>query len=354
MKKISVIGIMSGSSLDGIDLACVSFWEEAEKWKYEIEAVESVPFLENWKKKLQGVFLSKGEELIHFHLGFGRLLGELAEDFIQKYNLNPQLIASHGHTVFHRPEKGWTLQIGDGQQIANMSGVQTVNDFRSEDVQKGGQGAPLVPVGDKYLFPDYPICLNLGGIANVSFDENGKRVAFDICMTNQLLNYLAQQSGYDYDQNGDLASFGVIHPELLEKLNNNPFYSKHFPKSLGREFFESNLKPLFDEITISTEDALATSVEHIAMQIANSVNCIDQSKILVTGGGAFNDFLISKIQQYCKHEIIIPEKQIVEFKEAIVFAFLGLLRIQNKTNVLSSVTGAVSDSCSGKIWLPNI
>lgn len=352
MEKISVIGIMSGSSLDGVDLACVNFWEKNMEWKYEIEAAESISYSANWKRKLQNAFSSKGEELIHLHLGFGRFLGEQVFEFIQKNNLNPQLISSHGHTVFHRPEKGWTLQIGDGQQIANASGIKTVNDFRSEDVQKGGQGAPLVPVGDKFLFSEYPICLNIGGIANVSFDSDGKRVAFDICIANQALNYLAQQSGYDYDHNGDLASFGTINDELLNKLNDNSFYSKKYPKSLGREFFESNLKPLFEEMTISTEDALATFVEHIAVQIAVSVNQTEKTKMLVTGGGAFNNFLISRIQHHSIHEIVVPEKQVVDFKEAIIFAFLGLLRVQNKTNVLSSVTGASSDSCSGKIWLP--
>ena len=265
--------------------------------------------------------------------------------------MNPQLIASHGHTVRHCPAEGITLQIGDGKTIAQITATETINDFRSEDVDKGGQGAPLVPIGDKLLFADYPICLNIGGIANVSFDSGEKRIAFDICIANQALNYLAQSVGYDFDENGDLASFGVVSDDLLKQLQ-HPYYELKYPKSLGREFFEAVQRPVFEAMEISAEDALATYVEHMAQQIALATNMLPPSEMLVTGGGAFNTFLVSRIQALSKHKIVVPKAEIVSYKEAIVFAFLGLLRKQNKINVLSSATGASSDSCSGAVYLP--
>ena len=226
----------------------------------------------------------------------------------------------------------------------------TINDFRSEDVSKGGQGAPLVPIGDRHLFADFPICMNIGGIANVSYEMNGKRIAYDICMANQLLNYLANKLGYDYDKNGQFAKRGNINMELLDILNDNAYYKQEAPKSLGREFFENVQHKLIDESALSVNDLLATATEHIAYQIAKSVDVLDKSKMLVTGGGAKNDYLIERICALSKHEIIVPDVMITDYKEALIFAFLGVLKMEGKINVLSSVTGASSDSSSGKIF----
>ena len=269
----------------------------------------------------------------------------------------PDFVASHGHTIFHRPEEHYTLQIGNGQELAKACGFTVVNDFRSEDVSKGGQGAPLVPIGDKLLFSDYEMCLNIGGIANISYEEDGKRLAYDLCIANQALNYLAQLKGLDYDKDGHLARSGEVDFTLLKKLNNQPFFLQDPPKSLGREFFETYQKDLLDCGTrdsgttgLSVEDRLATFVEHIALQIAIPISLLPKGKILCTGGGARNTYLIERLQARTKHEVVVPEKRIIDYKEALVFAFLGLLRMEGKTNVLSSVTGASSDSCSGRIW----
>ncbi len=349
MRDFKVIGLMSGSSLDGIDIAYVNFSHDNKRWFFQILEAGNVPYPAYWKEQLSEAFNKTKEELADLDKEYGRYIGTVTKRFIDKYELEPKLIASHGHTIFHRPEEGFTLQIGDGQEIANATGIMTINDFRSEDVSKGGQGAPLVPIGDRHLFADYPICLNIGGIANVSYEINGKRIAYDICMANQLLNYLANKLGYDYDKNGQFAKRGNINKMLFEILNDNDYYKHDAPKSLGREFFENVQHKVIDESSLSVYDLLATATEHIAYQIAKSVDVLDKSKILVTGGGAKNDFLIERICALSKHEIIVPDVMITDYKEALIFAFLGVLKMEGKINVLSSVTGASSDSSSGKI-----
>ena len=375
MKETTAIGLMSGSSLDGLDIALVRFSVEgADKtcanpeYRFQILQAETLPYPEHWKKQLAEAFQQQPQDLVQLDKDYGKYLGEQVRNFAQKHNAKPDFVASHGHTIFHRPEEHYTLQIGDGQALANACGFTVVNDFRTEDVSKGGQGAPLVPIGDKLLFGDYEMCLNIGGIANISYDENGKRIAYDLCIANQALNYLAQMEGLDYDKDGNLARSGKVDFDLLKKLNNSPFFMQEPPKSLGREYFEMYQKGLIDEghetrscgpfdklrdpreVGLSIADMLATFVEHIALQIAIPISLLPKGKILVTGGGARNKFLMERLQARTKHEVIIPEKEIIDYKEALIFAFLGLRRLEGKTNVLASVTGAESNSCSGKIW----
>lgn len=352
MRDFKVIGLMSGSSLDGVDIAYVNFSHDNKKWFFQIVEAGNVPYSEYWKEQLSSAFNKDKEELKELDIEYGKYLGTITKKFIKKYEMEPKLIASHGHTIFHRPEEGFTLQIGDGQQIANETGIMTINDFRTEDVEKGGQGAPLVPIGDRHLFAEYPICLNIGGIANVSYELNNQRIAYDICMANQLLNYLAGKLGYDYDNNGNFAKQGKINQELLNILNENPYYRQEAPKSLGREFFENVQHKIIDDSDLSVNDLLATSTEHIAFQIVNATNDLEPTKMLITGGGAKNQYLIERIKNLSKHEIIIPETMIIDYKEALIFAFLAALKMEGKINVLSSVTGASSDSSSGKIWNP--
>ena len=348
MKETTAIGLMSGSSLDGLDIALVRFTEVNEKYRFQILEAETLPYPDAWKKQLSEAFHKQPSELTELDKAYGQYLGEQVLAFAQKHNAAPDFVASHGHTIFHKPEEHYTLQIGDGQALADACGFLVINDFRSEDVSKGGQGAPLVPIGDQLLFSDYEICLNIGGIANVSYDENGKRIAYDICIANQALNYLAQRKGLDYDRDGNLAQSGKVDMDLLKKLNKHPFYGQMPPKSLGREFFETYQKDLLKDISV--EDLLATFTEHIALQIALGVSHLPKGRILVTGGGARNKFLMERLQARSSHEVVVTDKMIIDYKEALVFAFLGLLRMGGKTNVLASVTGAESDSCSGKIW----
>ena len=366
---------MSGSSLDGLDIALVRFEEENDKYRFQILEAETLPYPDFWKTQLADAFHKRPEELHDLDKAYGQYLGEQVLAFAQKHNVTPDFVASHGHTIFHRPEQHYTLQIGDGKALAEACGFTVINDFRSEDVSKGGQGAPLVPIGDLLLFGDYEMCLNIGGIANISYDEGGRRIAYDICIANQALNHLAQMQGLDYDRDGELARSGTLDFDLLKKLNNIPFFLQEPPKSLGREFFETYQKGLIDRglgtedgglgtedlglgtgdlgrLTggLSIPDMMATFVEHIALQIALCVSHLPKGRILATGGGARNKFLIERLQSRTKHEVVVPEKQIIDYKEALIFAFLGLLRLEGKTNVLASVTGAESDSCSGRIW----
>ena len=342
------IGLMSGSSLDGIDIIAVRFLPH---YHYDILQAETLPYPLDWRERLSSAFRSKPKDLGGLDQEYGHYLGECVRAFIGRHHLHPDFVASHGHTVFHQPEQGFTLQIGDGQALADACGVLTVNDFRSEDVAKGGQGAPLVPIGDRLLFGDYDICLNIGGIANLSYEEQGQRIAYDICIANQALNHLAQRVGMPYDKDGTLAREGEVSPGLLQALNDHSYFHHEPPKSLGREFFETYQRALLDSYPVP--DALATFTEHIAQQTARCIQHLPKGKMLVTGGGAHNVFLVERLQHHTAHQVIVPDRQTADFKEALIFALLGLLRLEGQTNVLCSVTGASSDSCSGQIWRPN-
>jgi anhydro-N-acetylmuramic acid kinase len=346
--KYKVIGLMSGTSLDGLDLAAVEFYYDDGKWDFQITAAETVKYDKNQENRLRNSTELSGEELIRFHADYGRFLGKEINRFIEKTGFVPELIASHGHTVFHQPEKHFTFQVGNGAEIAAETGITTIADFRTGDVALGGQGAPLVPVGDRLLFSEYESCLNLGGFANISFEKNGKRIAFDICPVNFILNDLARKLGKPYDENGELGRQGTIDNQLLEKLNRLDFYAQNPPKSLGKEWMDNHFFPDIKKSNLSVQDKLRTAYEHIAIQIAKATPAT--GKMLVTGGGAFNSLLIDRIKKHSKSEIVVPEKIIVDYKEALIFAFLGLLRFLGENNCLASVTGAKRDSSSGLIF----
>ncbi|SHJ71968.1 anhydro-N-acetylmuramic acid kinase [Tangfeifania diversioriginum] len=346
--KYKVIGVMSGTSLDGLDLAAVEFYYNDGKWNFQITAAETVAYGHDWENRLRGSTELSGEKLILLHADYGRFLGKEIKWFMNATGFIPEIIASHGHTVFHQPEKYFTFQVGNGADIAAETGITTVADFRTGDVALGGQGAPLVPVGDRLLFSEYETCLNLGGFANISFEQNGKRIAFDICPANFILNDLVRKLGKPYDENGELGRQGTIDNQLLEKLNQLEFYAQNPPKSLGKEWMDSYFSPVTEESNLSVQDKLRTAYEHIAIQIAKATPAT--GKVLVTGGGAFNTFLIEQLKTHSSAEIIIPEKQIIDYKEALVFAFLGLLRHLGEVNCYASVTGASRDSSSGVIF----
>lgn len=353
--KTNVIGLMSGSSLDGIDLVDADFWFDGI-WHFDIIAKDNVDYDETWRHRLADAFNVRtphATSLRQLDLEYGRFLGQVTKCFIDKFHLKPEIVASHGHTIFHRPQEHYTLQIGDGQTLSDECGITVINDFRTEDVLKGGQGAPLVPIGDKLLFSTYPICLNIGGIANVSYDIDNQRIAYDICIANQALNYLSNRLSLPYDKDGIIAHGGTIDNQLLATLNSHHFYSQKYPKSLGREFFEENIKPLLENRD-DIANLMATFVEHIAIQIGQSIDNQPVAKLLVTGGGAKNKYLVERIQAHTCHQVVVPSDDIIDYKEALVFAFLGLLRKRNEINVLRSVTGAESDSSSGKIFHPTI
>ena len=342
------IGLMSGTSLDGLDICYSKFTQKDDSWKFEILSAKTVPYASDWENDLKNAIHLSSEKLLALSSEYGFYLGEKTQEFISKNNITDlDLISSHGHTVFHQPENKFTLQIGDGRAIKIKTNKTVIYDFRSQDVLLGGNGAPLVPIGDELLFSDFDACLNLGGFSNISMNRNGKRIAFDICPVNIILNDLAMQLGKRYDENGDLARLGTIDYELLNKLNQLEFYSKDAPKSLGIEWVSDQLLPLIKNQ--KKEDLLATFTEHCAVQIAKILADFEIKNVLITGGGTYNGYLIERIKAKTKTDIHIPSTEIIEYKEALIFAFMGVLRSQNLNNVLSSATGSARDHSSGLI-----
>ncbi len=348
MQQYNVIGIMSGTSLDGVDLAYCTFQFNTH-WTYAILKAETFSYSEEWKKILTELPTKNAETFVKVDSALGKLFGQLVKDFCTKHSLDPDFISSHGHTIFHQPDSGYTSQIGDGSSISAVSGFPVICDFRSADVALGGQGAPLVPIGDRLLFGEFDYCLNLGGIANISFEENNQRIAFDVCGCNIVLNALACRLGDEYDEGGKYAAKGTINNELLDKINKSGYFNKPYPKSLGREDLEVDILPIFDKPGMKVEDLLATFCEHIAQQIGKQTK---SGNMIVSGGGVHNSFLLDRIKFYSKASIVVPDVQIINFKEALIFAFLGVLRKRKEVNCLSSVTGSSRDNCGGIIWEP--
>ena len=357
--RYNTIGIMSGSSLDGIDIANVEFYHEDKEWKYVIIDADCIPYNKEWEDRLRRLPTASAYEYQVLHHALGKYIGDLVNEFINQYKISKKelIIGSHGHTVFHEPAKGFTSQIGCGATISAITNCTTVTDLRAGDVALGGQGAPIVPIGEHSLWPGYSMYLNIGGIANLSVRLDKKEsIAFDICAANRVLNIMANKIDQPFDKDGLIARSGTIDNNLLEELNKVTYYQQPYPKSLNNSFGTDYIMGIINQYKISTEDALRTYTEHIAVQIAKCINEHQQvsipNKVLITGGGAMNTYLIALIKQYINKDIVleIPGKSVINYKEAIVMGYIGLLRVLNKTNVLSTVTGAKRNSINGCIW----
>lgn len=347
-KLYRVIGLMSGTSLDGLDIAACTF-ESNNIQKFQIVAAKTTKYDSSFIAQLKTAHLKSAEELCMLDAEFAKLCAIEVRNFCESNNFSPDFIASHGHTVFHQPKQSYTFQIGNPGIIASISGFSTVGDFRTQDIALGGQGAPLVPIGDELLFSNFDACLNLGGIANISFRENQHRIAFDICVFNMALNHIANREELEFDDQGKLAALGCIKNELLQKLNGLAYYHEAKPKSLGREWFEAILCPILEESNCSSADMLATLTEHFAIQINKSISSACKS-VLITGGGAFNLHFINRLNHYRPGIWVVPTRDLINFKEALIFAFLGLKRWRGEINCLASVTGASRNHCSGGIY----
>ena len=349
-ENYNVIGVMSGTSLDGVDLAYIKF-NCSDQWTYEILQSETVAYPETWVEQLKNAFHFSTSELEALNVSYTKLLASIISEFISKHQLVAiDAVCSHGHTILHQPHNGFTLQIGNLPLLHDLLPYTIVCDFRVQDVALGGQGAPLVPIGDELLFSEYDYCLNLGGFSNISFHENGIRKAFDISPVNTVLNYYANAMGLPYDDGGTIAKTGTIHPELLAQLNGLAYYKKAYPKSLGMEFVNDTIFPLLHSFALPAAAILRTFVEHIAFQIA--AVCKPNTKLLITGGGAYHTFLIDRLTHHLPSvQISIPDDKTIQFKEALIFALLGVLRLRNEVNVLASVTGAQRDHSSGQIYI---
>ncbi|MEO1033054.1 MAG: anhydro-N-acetylmuramic acid kinase [Bacteroidota bacterium] len=349
--EYSVIGVMSGTSLDGIDIIYATYVLD-NVWTFKIHQSETVKYDEYWTTILGQLVHKSMEELQDIDMDYSKYLASTILDFINKNHLRQiDFVASHGHTALHQPEIGMTYQIGNDHILADILKTKVICDFRIQDVKYGGQGAPLVPIGDHLLFSDYEFCLNLGGFANVSYETNNERIAYDICPVNIVLNAYTKRLDLEFDDKGKMASMGHIHQPLLNDLNVLDFYPQLPPKSLGLEWVQTYVFPLIEAYNLQVEDILRTCVEHLAIQISKVLN-IEKTSVLITGGGVYNDFLIDRIRSLSKSKISIPSNEIIEFKEALVFGLLGILKERNEVNCLKSVTGASKDHSSGRILTP--
>jgi anhydro-N-acetylmuramic acid kinase len=358
-----VIGTMSGSSLDGLDVAFVELQQVSGRWTYNLRHTVCFEYPKEWMDKLSRATSLDAAAYQLLDAEYGRYCGELINTFIQQNNIQyqVQLISSHGHTTFHIPDKGISCQLGNGAAIAAVTGINVVNNLRSMDVALGGQGAPIVPIGEKLLLGDYLFYLNIGGIANISLTHESRYVAFDVCPANKVLNLLAKESGKQFDDGGQLAGRGNINETLLGMLNDFEYYSMPYPKSLSNDFGTDVIYPLINKRNANTGDNLRTYVEHICVQISNAVtrlqsdfNLSGEQKMLVTGGGARNSFLIKRLSEMLAGlnvTLETPSDDLIDFKEAIIMALIGVLRWREENNTLASVTGASRDSIGGSVWI---
>jgi anhydro-N-acetylmuramic acid kinase len=357
-----VIGLMSGSSLDGLDIVFTELHENKGEWTFEILEADCYAYPEEWAEKLKNAIHLNALDYQLLHAEYGHYLGKEVNRFIEEKSLHYKvaLIASHGHTTFHVPQKKMTGQLGDGAAIAAQTGVNVVSDLRALDVAFGGQGAPIVPIGEKLLLKDYTMFLNIGGIANISFNAPGAYIAFDICAANRVLNLLANKTGKEYDAGGAIAATGAVHEELLAELNALEYYKQPYPKSLANSFGTDEVFPIIESFNLSIEDALRSYVEHIVVQLKKGVQLSNYKpqttnhKLLITGGGAFNTFLIERLSEELRSlniEVVVPDEKLVQYKEALVMALIGVLRLRQEYNILSSVTGAQRNSIGGAMWI---
>ena len=355
------LGLMSGSSLDGLDIAYCHLEEIRGAWTFSIEAAECLPYESEWVEKLRTAANMPVPEYLRLHTAYGHYLGSACNAFITRHVLEHRVdfIASHGHTTYHNPAEKTTAQIGDGAALAAVTGLPVIADLRAVDVALGGQGAPIVPIGDRLLFADYDYLLNIGGIANITVKKpDGTTLAFDVCPANRILNVLASRVGKEYDEGGALAASGDLNLDALIRLNGGEYFRLPAPKSLSNEAADALAFPALLQSEEPTENLLRTMVEHIAEQIAGALHDYGEGrggKMLVTGGGAFNEFLVGRLAHECSHagvELVVPDARVVKFKEALVMALIGALRWREEVNVLASVTGAKSDSVGGALWKP--
>lgn len=355
-----VIGLMSGSSLDGLDIAYVQLDEVRGAWSYQIHQAECVPYSSDWTASLKQASNQSVPDFLQLHTAYGHYLGRQIVAFIDKHGLHHKIhfVASHGHTVYHNPAAHTSFQLGEGAAIAAECGLPVITDLRAMDVALGGQGAPIVPVGDKLLFTDYDYLLNIGGIANLTVKNGERTLAFDVCPANQPLNRFAQEAGLPFDQDGQIAASGAVLADAMAQLNDHPYYNTPAPKSLSNELaMEIALSP-FQQNSFALADRMRTMVEHIAIQVKHAVQHHpiqkEAVKMLITGGGALNTTLVRRLQDLLEEEriqVVIPDAQTVQYKEAVVMALFGALRWREEVNVFSEVTGAMRDSIGGALWI---
>lgn len=360
-KTYHVIGIMSGSSLDGIDLAYCRFTTGTDlQFDWELILGETMPLPENWQARLAHLPTQNAVTFAKTHVYFGHFLAKTVNQFVEQHQITQlDFISSHGHTIFHNPDKRYTTQIGCGSAIAALTGYPVINDFRMQDIAINGEGTPIAPAADRYLYSDYDFCLNIGGIANITSQIQEDPIAFDISPANQLLNYLSGQLGFAFDNDGQIAASGNLLPELLQLLQGYPYYKSPPPKSISNEWIVSELLPILASFEASIEDKLHTVTQFIAIEVSNSLIRLTQDsshaeyRLMLSGGGSKNKYLIESIKSCLSGqlniELIVPSTETIDFKEAILMGLMGVLRVLNVPNCFSTVTGARFDTIGGAI-----
>jgi len=344
-----IAGVMSGSSLDGLDIAIVHFSPNSDwqlLWSYDI------PYTPEWVSRLKNYHLLSSTEYVSLKFDFSRYIGELVGDALGDYSGNVDYVSFHGHTLLHLPEKGITEQIGNGGVLAAILNIPTITDFRTQDVTKGGVGTPLAPLVELNLFKGHDYYLNLGGIANITkLIDAAKLMAYDVCPCNQVLNYFSNQMGKDYDEGGEIARSGTINKNLIDYLNSIPYFDQNPPKSLDNNWIMNEVIPNFPAGKI--EDTLHTFCNWVAECIANEVEESKASSLMVSGGGAHNTYFMECLTSRLSSkncELHLPSKEIIDFKEAILMSLMAYKYINGESNVLCSVTGASSDSIGGALY----
>lgn len=344
---------MSGTSLDGLDIAHVIFNFKDESVDFELVNYQTIPYNAPILLQLQKATTLSVPEILILDKQIGSFYADCVNEFILQNKIDKSTIdaiASHGQTIFHQPQNGFTYQIGCGTTLAFITGIDVINDFRTLDVVAGGQGAPLVPIGDFHLFSTKANAfLNIGGFTNISFKKNNEIIAFDICSGNLPMNEAVKSIGLTYDKNGDLARKGGIDFTVLKELQKLEYFHKSAPKSLGTEWLESEYYPIINKIE-SLENKLRTIVEHTTIEISKVLNHEKIETVYITGGGAKNSFLTGRIQDLFGGNCIIPSDEIIDYKEAIIFAFLGARYLRNETTTVKSVTGAKTEVCTGTFY----
>lgn len=351
--KANILGLMSGTSMDGMDAALCHFSDEnAIDWK--IRYFKCFDYPEHLKVLMQKAQDSPStEHLTAAEMGYAQWCIEIIEEvkaWAYEEDIEIHGVGIHGQTLFHQPEQKLTYQAGVLPIIAKETGLVVVGNFRIQDVLLGGQGAPLVPFGDQLLFSGYEGCLNLGGFANLSKGNptlgEGVLAAFDIAPANIVLNELASLLGHPFDNGGEIARKGMLNGWILDQLDSLEYYEHNGPKSLGVEWVEKFIDPII--YTVDPQTALATYTEHLAQQI---VNQLPSGKTLVTGGGAFNQYLMERIELLGGNcELANPI--LIEAKEALIFALLAHQRLLGRANVYGHTTGSGMTHSSGVIHHP--
>ncbi|MGB0167057.1 MAG: anhydro-N-acetylmuramic acid kinase [Luteibaculum sp.] len=348
MQKWKALGIMSGSSLDGLDLALSEYTLNQEKWSFKILHRDSIELPDNLKELLKTSTSLSGEDLVLLDITYGKWIASQLGDFLADYP-KPDVVGLHGHTVFHKPDLGYSLQIGSADHVAASVSCPVVSNFRQKNIALGGQGAPLVPIGDFHLFNDFDACVNLGGICNTTLLNRQDLLAWDISACNQVFNFLAHEMGQAFDKDGVIALSGSLDEDLLQALNRLSYYDLKAPKSIGNHWVKENFIPLVQRAKSSVPDKMHTVQRHLVDRICTELKSYGVKKALLTGGGAHNANFVQRLRDQGDIEFIVPEKQIVDFKEAIIFGFLALLRILCKENILSSYTNSKFNLSGGSI-----